>query len=77
MENTSFHSPYTPNTDDDRRQMLNAIGAESVDELFSDIPEEYRNPSLDLPPPASELELRREIEALANHNLHQATMPVF
>ena len=69
MENTSFHSPYTPNTDDDRRQMLNAIGAASVDELFSDIPEEYRNPGLDLPPPASELELRREIEALANHNL--------
>ena len=69
MENTSFHSPYTPNTDDDRRQMLDAIGAASVDELFSDIPEEYRNPGLDLPPPASELELRREIEALANQNL--------
>ena len=69
MDGNSFTSPYTPNTDDDRRQMLDAIGVDSVDELFLDIPPENRSPGLDLPPPASELELRREIEAMAELNL--------
>ena len=69
MDGNSFTSPYTPNTDDDRRQMLDAIGVDSVDELFLDIPPENRSPGLDLPPPASELELRREIEAMAEMNL--------
>ena len=31
---------YLPNADADRRQMLKSIGRESIDELFSDIPEE-------------------------------------
>ncbi len=69
MDGNSFTSPYTPNTDDDRRRMLDAIGVDSVDELFLDIPPENRSPGLDLPPPASELELRREIEAMAEMNL--------
>ena len=64
-----FTSPYTPNTDSDRRIMLDAIGVDSVDELFSDIPAEHRNPELDLPAPTSELELRREIEAMAAENV--------
>ncbi len=69
MDSAGFTSPYTPNTDDDRRKMLDAIGVDSIDDLFLDIPAERRNPALDLPPPASELELRREIEAMANRNL--------
>ena len=69
MDGNSFTSPYTPNTDEDRRRMLDAIGVDSVDELFLDIPPENRSPGLDLPPPASELELRREIEAMADMNL--------
>ena len=64
-----FTSPYTPNTDSDRRIMLDAIGVDSVDDLFSDIPAEHRNPELDLPAPTSELELRREIEAMAAENV--------
>ena len=64
-----YTSPYTPNTDSDRRAMLDAIGVDSVDDLFADIPAEHRNPDLDLPPPTSELELRREIEAMAGENL--------
>ena len=63
MDSVPFVSPYTPNTEADRRRMLDAIGVESVDCLFEDIPADYRNPSLDIPPPLSELELRREIEA--------------
>ena len=38
---TSPH-PYIPNTDDDRRAMLGAIGVASADELFADIPPELR-----------------------------------
>ncbi|MBM3948469.1 MAG: aminomethyl-transferring glycine dehydrogenase subunit GcvPA [SAR202 cluster bacterium] len=68
MESHGFTSPYTPNTDAERSEMLNAIGAGSVDELFKDIPQQHRNPKLNLPPPLSELELRRDIEALARMN---------
>ena len=63
-----FTSPYSPNTDSDREQMLAAIGIGSIDELFRDIPEEFRNPDLDIRPPTSELELGREIRALAGSN---------
>ena len=68
MESRPFTSPYTPNTDSDRRHMLDAIGVDSVEELFEDIPAQYRSPSLDIPAPTSELELRREIEAMAREN---------
>ena len=63
-----FTSPYTPNTDADRKAMLAAIGVDSVDELFEDIPKRFRNPTLNVPPPISELELGREIAALAMRN---------
>ena len=69
MARDTFISPYSPNTEADRRQMLDAIGAASVDELFDDIPLPHRNPSLDLPAPLSEFELRREIEALGRQNI--------
>ena len=69
MESAGFISPYSPNTDADRGKMLDAIGVESVESLFEDIPADYRNPPLDIPPPLSELELRREIEAMARKNL--------
>ena len=68
MENGRFTSPYTPNTDDDRQRMLDAIGVSSFDDLVADIPAEHRNPPIDLPPPTSELELRREIGAMAEQN---------
>lgn len=48
--------------------MLDAIGVGSVDELFEDIPAEYRGPTFDLPPPASELDLGREMRAMSGQN---------
>ncbi len=48
--------------------MLDAIGVDSVNELFWDIPEASRNPSLNLPPPKSEMELLRYTEELAAMN---------
>ena len=68
MESTEFTSPYSPNTDADRRAMLDSIGVDSVVELFEDIPAHLRNPSLDLPAPLSEFELRRDVEAMAAEN---------
>ena len=69
MASTGFVSPYSPNTDRDRRAMLDAIGVDSVSDLFEDIPKEHRDPPLDLPPPLSEMELRREIDEMARENL--------
>ena len=68
MMERKFH--YIPNTEDDRREMLRSLALGTVDELFADIPAKYRNPPLDLPPPLSELELRRELEGLAAQNQH-------
>jgi len=59
---------YVPHTDVDRRAMLQAIGVESVEELFADIPAHVRFPRLDLPAPMSELEVVRLMRELAGQN---------
>ena len=63
-----MQSPYLPNTDSDRKTMLQEIGVSSVDELFQDVPEKFRNVPFKLPPPLSELELREELNQLSNRN---------
>ena len=63
-----FSSPYTPNTENDRAEMLKAIGVNTVDDLFEDIPTSYLNPELEIPDAISEMELVKEMEALANLN---------
>ena len=42
-------SPFTPNTEEHRKKMLDAIGMDSVEDLIADIPEKVRNPDLNLP----------------------------
>jgi glycine dehydrogenase subunit 1 len=59
---------YSPHTADDRRQMLNSLGIESVEGLFEDIPAGVRAHGLDLPPPMAELELAQRLESLAARN---------
>ncbi len=49
--------------------MLAAIGVDSSAELFADIPEEFRFPTLNIPEPLSEFELREEIGELADLNV--------
>ena len=68
MVDDTFQSPYVPNTNVDRRRMLNAIGIDSVEDLFTDIPARHLNPVLDLPPAASELELMEYANQLASMN---------
>jgi glycine dehydrogenase subunit 1 len=48
--------------------MLDAIGIDSIDALFADIPPAVRAHGLDLPPAADELTLARRLETLAAKN---------
>jgi glycine dehydrogenase subunit 1 len=49
---------YLPKSPSERQEMLAAIGAESIDELFSSIPERFRlREALKLPGPLSEAEI--------------------
>ncbi len=61
-------SPYLPNTDADRKAMLEKIGVASADELFRDIPRQYCHSSFTLPPPLSEPELIAELRGLSQRN---------
>lgn len=51
-----------------KSEMLEAIGANSIEELFSQIPEKARMQTLDLPKALSEMEASRKIKSLANKN---------
>ena len=65
---------YTPTTDRDRAEMLAAIGVDSVDALFEDIPGWLRfTGRLAIPPPLSEPELLRDLGELAARNASFAT----
>ena len=72
-----FQFPYIPNTPDEQAAMLATLGVASIDELFQDIPEEFRNPPLDLPQPMSELEVQKELDGLASRNRALASGPSF
>jgi glycine dehydrogenase subunit 1 len=60
---------YILNTPDDRQQMLAAIGAGSVEELFASVPDALRlKRPLDIPSAMSEAELTRHMQQLAARN---------
>ena len=63
-------SRYTSATEADRREMLEAIGVASIDELFVDVPSGVRlDRELALPPGRSEQEVHAELRALAGRNV--------
>ncbi len=62
---------YLPLTEADRREMLAAIGAADVEELFRDVPASLRlQRDLALDPPLCEPELVEHLAALADRNVH-------
>jgi glycine dehydrogenase subunit 1 len=62
-------SAYLSLTDADRDAMLAAIGVDSIEELFRDVPEAVRlQRELDLEPPLSEQEITAHLEELAARN---------
>ena len=71
------HSPYVPNTETDRDQIIKRLGVSSTDELFQDIPKEHYLPKLNLNEPLSELEITRELQRLSMLNDTPDTMPCF
>ncbi|MDP6550443.1 MAG: aminomethyl-transferring glycine dehydrogenase subunit GcvPA, partial [Dehalococcoidia bacterium] len=77
MANTHFQSHFIPSTPDEQEQMLAVLGLASIDDLFLDIPSAFRNPALNLPGPLSELDLQRELEALATRNRSLGSGPSF
>jgi glycine dehydrogenase subunit 1 len=70
---------YLPLADADRSEMLRAVGADSIDALFTDVPQAAR---LDgriegLPDHASEMAVERDLSALARRNLVAGDVPFF
>ncbi len=70
---------YLPLSDHDRRDMLAAIGAKSIDDLFADVPEAARLPGTipGLPDHASELAVERHMGRLAKQNMVAGDVPFF
>jgi glycine dehydrogenase subunit 1 len=60
---------YIANTPEDVRVMLDAVGLDSLDQLFDMVPAEYRlDRPLRIPPALTELELTRDVGALLARN---------
>ncbi|MEA1971736.1 MAG: aminomethyl-transferring glycine dehydrogenase subunit GcvPA [Candidatus Cloacimonadota bacterium] len=70
--------PYISNTDAERKQMLQEIGANSFEDLISDIPKKFRlkNP-LKMDAPLSEMEMIKEFSRLADKNKSQLDLNSF
>ena len=70
---------YLPLTDTDRKEMLDVIGVNSVDDLFVDVPAEARLTGTikDLPDHASELAVERHMKRLASQNIVAGDVPFF
>jgi glycine dehydrogenase subunit 1 len=69
---------YLPHTHDERRQMLAAIGARSVDELFADVPSRFLLAGIEgLPDHRGEMAVERALGALAARNIPAASVPFF
>lgn len=59
---------FIPHTDQEREEMLLAIGLERLDQMFTAVPEQVRFPRLNLPPGLTEMEAAAELELLAGEN---------
>src|ERR1700746_679888 len=69
---------YLPLTTGDRAEMLAAIGADSIDALFDDVPEAARLAGpVDLPRAVGEIEVERLVSRMAARNLAAGSVPFF
>ena len=59
---------FIPHTENEREEMLKVIGVDKVESLFTDVPQAYRFPDLDLPPSMTEMEVKAYLQELANSN---------
>ncbi|HEX2035228.1 MAG TPA: aminomethyl-transferring glycine dehydrogenase subunit GcvPA [Chloroflexota bacterium] len=68
---------YVPSTEQERREMLDAIGVQAIDDLFQDLPAGLYKPELNVPSGRSELEVWRQLRALAEQNFDLDHHPSF
>lgn len=68
---------YLPHTPEERDQMLDSIGVQSVDDLFANVPSELRSGPPNIPPGLSEMEVSRLVTALSATNLDLDRTPSF
>lgn len=57
--------PFVPHTDADSAKMLEAIGVDSIDQLFDEIPEHLRAKTLKVPEGLSEMDMMRRMSERA------------
>ncbi len=77
MTQDRYTFPYIPNTDEDRDAMIQAIGAESVEQLLRDITGTAGDTLPSLLPRLSEIELQRDFRNLASRNRDVVQYPSF
>ncbi len=70
-------SSYIPNTDADRRKMLDVLGLDSLGEMFEVVPAEKRYPDLNLHQPLAEMEVKSLLRGLAEKNADLDHHPCF
>ncbi|PZQ44847.1 MAG: aminomethyl-transferring glycine dehydrogenase subunit GcvPA [Micavibrio aeruginosavorus] len=69
---------YLPLTAANRKEMLQAIGAQSVDDLYADVPKSaFMEGLANLPAHQGEIEVERKLASYANQNLSAADAPFF
>ncbi len=69
---------YLPLTNADRQAMLANIGAADIDALFVDVPDAARRDgTVDLPRHQGEMQVERQLSAMAGKNMTASTVPFF
>ena len=68
---------YIPHTEAERRAMLAEIGIQDLAELFQDVPDDVRFPTLDLPAPLAELDVVGELREITSYNISVSDAPSF
>lgn len=69
---------YIPNTEEDKKLMLDSIGVESIDNLFDDVPKELKlNRKLDIGKALSEPEIIKHMTSLSDKNMSTEELTCF
>ncbi len=80
MKNLAKHNhPYIPNsTPEVKKELMQELGIQSVDELYKDIPEKFLlKRKLSLPDGLSEFEVKKHVETILSKNKTFPEMPTF
>jgi glycine dehydrogenase subunit 1 len=68
---------FVPHTDAEREEMLKTIGVGRMEDLFTDVPADYRFPDLALPAGLTEMEIMAELQELSAANTSTREMVCF